>query len=62
MLAATEKELTRISKQVGRRTKTPPTADESGLKVGAGGNRRRVAKHVEWTNEDGLLPLTRRAA
>jgi len=62
LLAATEKELTRIGKQVARRTKTPLTQDEIGLKVGAVVNRFQVGKHFALTIEDGRLGWSRRAA
>ena len=62
LLAATEKELTRIAKQVARRTKRPLTRDEIALKVGAVRNRFKVGKHFELTIENGLLGWSRRAA
>ena len=61
LLAATEKELTRISKQVARRKKTPLKKDEIALKVGAVVNRFKMGKHFELTIEDGLLRWSRRA-
>ena len=60
LLAATEKELERIGKQVARRTKTPMQKDEIGLKVGAVVNRFKMRKHFELTIEDGLLRWSRR--
>ncbi|MCP5119575.1 MAG: IS1634 family transposase [bacterium] len=60
LLAATEKELARIGKQVARRTKTPLKKDEIALKVGAVVNRFKVGKHFELTIEDGLLRWSRR--
>ena len=61
LLEATEKELTRISKQVARRKKTPLKQDEIALKVGAVLNRFKMAKHFELTIEDGRLGWSRRA-
>ena len=61
LLEATEKELTRISKQVARRKKTPLKQDEIVLKVGAVLNRFKMAKHFELTIEDGRLGWSRRA-
>jgi transposase len=60
LLQATEKELTRIRKQVARRTKTPLKKDEIALKVGAVRNRFKVGKHFELTIEDGVLRWSRR--
>ena len=61
LLAATERELTRISKQVARRKKTPLKKDEIALKVGAILNRFKMGKHFALTMEDGLLRWSRRA-
>jgi transposase len=47
LLAATEKELTRILKQIERRTKTPLTESEIGLKVGKILNKYNMAKHFQ---------------
>lgn len=60
LLVATEKELTRIGKQVARRTKTPLRKDEIALRVGAVLNRFKMGKHFELTIEDGLLQWSRR--
>jgi transposase len=60
LLQATEKELTRIGKQVSRRTKTLLKKDEIALKVGAVRNRFKVGKHFELTIEDGLFAWSRR--
>jgi len=62
LLAVTERELTRISNQVARRTKTPLSQDEIGVKVGAILNRFKMAKHFKVTIEDGRLGWSRRAA
>ena len=60
LLAATEKELAKIGKQVARRTKTPLKKDEIALRVGAVLNRFKMGKHFELTIEDGLLRWSRR--
>jgi len=60
LLAATEKELTRIVREVARRTRTPLKKDEIGVKVGRVINRYKMAKHFELTIEDGLLRYTHR--
>jgi len=60
LLQATEKELTKISKQVQRRSKTPLKKAEIALKVGAVRNRFKVGKHFELTIEDGVLRWSRR--
>ncbi len=61
LLAATEKELTRIGKAVARRKRTPLNKDEIGLKLGAVVNRFKMRKHFELTIGDGLLRWSRRA-
>jgi len=60
LLAATEKELARIAKAVGRRKKTPLRKDEIGVKVGAVRNRFQMGKHFELSIEDGRLEWSRR--
>ena len=60
LLAATERELTRIGQTVARRKKTPLRKDEIALKVGAVLNRFKVGKHFELTIKDGLLRWSRR--
>ena len=60
LLQATEKELTRIGKEVARRTKTPLKKDEIALKVGAVLHRFKVGKHFELTIEDGMFSWSRR--
>jgi len=60
LLLATEKELTKISKQVQRRSKTPLKKEEIALKVGAVRNRFKVGKHFELTIDDGVLRWSRR--
>ena len=59
LLAATEARLTKIAAQVARRTKTPMSADEIGVKVGKIINRQKVGKHFELTIEDNLLRFKR---
>jgi len=61
LLAATEKELTRIGQEVARRKRTPLKKEEIGLKVGAVLNRFKVQKHFALTIDDGLLRWSRRA-
>jgi transposase len=60
LLAATEKELTRIGKQVARRKRTPLKKDEIALQVGAVWNRFKVKKHFALKIEDGVLRWSRR--
>lgn len=55
LLAATEEELARISKQVARRKRTPLKKDEIALQVGAVLNRFKVRKHFALSIDDGLL-------
>lgn len=47
LLAATEKELEKISKEVKRRTKSPLSIAEIGVKVGKTINHFKMAKHFE---------------
>jgi transposase len=49
LLAATEKELEKITHQVARRTRTPLTESEIALKVGRVLNRYKMAKHFTLT-------------
>jgi transposase len=60
LLEATEKQLRRISKQVGRRRRTPLKKTEIALKVGKLLNRFKVGKHFELVIEDGQLGWWRR--
>lgn len=53
LLAATEKELERIRKEVQRRTNTPLVQKDIALKVGRVINRYKMAKHFELTIKDG---------
>jgi transposase len=60
LLEATEKQLTKISKQVARWTKKPLTAAEIGLKVGKVSGRYKVGKHFECTIGEGTFTWSRR--
>lgn len=60
LLDATEKELKRIEAQVKRRTKTPLTADEIGLKVGKVIGRFNVGKHFDLDIRDGHFTFARK--
>lgn len=53
LLAATQKELERISKEVARRTRKPLCKDEIALKAGKVINRFKVGKHFTLTIDDG---------
>ena len=59
LLAATEKQLDRIVRQVARRRKTPLTAAEIGHKVGRVGGRFKVAKHFRLQITDGAFAYAR---
>ena len=59
LLAATEARLARIAAAVARRTKTPMTADEIGVKVGKIINHYNVGKHFDVTIEDARLRFER---
>jgi len=59
LLAATESELSRISRQVKRRTRTPLSAAEIGLKVGRVLNRYKMAKHFTLQVADGQFRWAR---
>ena len=60
LLAATEKALARIGKEVEHRTKTPLAATAIALKVGRVLGRYKMGKHFEYTIEDGKLRWSRR--
>jgi Transposase DDE domain len=60
LLAATEKALTRIVKEVERRTTKPLQATEIALKVGKVLGHYKVGKHFEHKIEDGKLSWSRR--
>jgi len=60
LLAATEKDLSRIAAEVDRRKKTPLSSAQIGLKVGKVLSRFKMAKHFELTLADGVFHWTRR--
>jgi len=62
LLAATEKELHRLARQVARRTKRPMSQAEIGLKAGRIADRFKVAKHFELRIEAGVFAFARNAA
>jgi electron transfer flavoprotein alpha subunit len=53
LLAATEKALGKIAREVARRTRTPLTQDAIGVKVGNVIDRHNVGRHFKLTIEDG---------
>jgi transposase len=60
LLAATEKKLEKISKQVARRTKKPLQAAEIGMKVGKVLGHYKMGKHYQCTIGDGTFTWSRR--
>jgi len=60
LLAATEKGLEKIDKEVARRTKTPLDKSEIGKKVGKVINRYKVGKHFQITIDDGAFSFSRK--
>lgn len=60
LLAATEKQLQRVARDVDRRTQKPYTTAEIAAKVGRDLNRFKVGKHFHWTIEDGRLRFSRK--
>jgi len=60
LLAATEKALSRIGKEVERRKQKPLTATEIALKVGKVLGHYKMGKHFQHTIEDGKLSWSRR--
>lgn len=60
LLEATEKELAKVSRAVARRTKTPITKDQIGVKVGKVVNRYKMAKHFCLTIDDNVFTFERR--
>ena len=60
LLAATEKALSRIGKEVERRKQKPLTATEIALKVGQVLGHYKMGKHFQHTIEDGKLSWSRR--
>lgn len=61
LLAATEKLLEAIARAVARRTKTPLSKSQIGLRVGRVINHYKMAKHFEVRIEDGRFSYTRRS-
>ena len=59
LLAATEKELEKLAKEVARRTKKPLKQAEIALKAGRRINRFKVAKHFELVIDDGVFRYSR---
>jgi transposase len=59
LLEATEKELNNILKQIERRTKTPLTESEIGIKVGKILNKYKMAKHFQIIIKDNYLKWER---
>lgn len=60
LLQATEALLSKIAAQVARRTTTPMTRDQVGVKVGKVLNRYKVGKHFKLSIADGLLEYERK--
>ncbi len=61
-LAATERQLDKIVRQVRRRTRRPLDGAEIGRKVGAVINRFKMGKHFQVTMGDGVFAYDRRQA
>ncbi|HEX9975304.1 MAG TPA: transposase, partial [bacterium] len=59
LLAATEQQLNNILKQIERRTKTPLTESEIGIKVGKILNKYKMAKHFDIMIKDNFLKWQR---
>lgn len=55
LLSATEDKLTKIGREVARRTKTPLLKDEIAVKVGKVINRHKVGKHFGLHIQDGVF-------
>jgi hypothetical protein len=62
LLAATERNLTRLARDVARRTKTPMPASTIGLRAGKILGRFKVGKHFTLTIADGTFAWQRREA
>ena len=62
LLAATEQQLNKILKQIERRTKTPLTESEIGIKVGKILNKYKMAKHFAIIIKDNFLKWERNEA
>jgi len=59
LLAATEKELAKLARQVTRRTKRPMLQTEIALRAGRIVNRFKVAKHFQLSIADGVFRFAR---
>ncbi len=62
LLAATERDLTKLARDVARRTKTPLKGSAIGLKAGKILARYKMGKHFELTMADGVFQWRRREA
>jgi len=62
LLAATEKELSKLVRRVARRTKRPMSQSDIGLSAGRVVNRFKMAKHFRLTIGHGLFAFARKAA
>jgi transposase len=62
LLAATERDLSKLARAVGRRTKTPLKGSAIGVKAGKILARYKMGKHFELTIDDGTFQWTRRVA
>ena len=60
LLAATEVELQKLTKQVARRTRKPMKSGEIGLRTGKALGRHKMGKHFKLTIEDGVFKWERR--
>lgn len=60
LLQATEKELSKVSKQVERRTKKPLKEAEIALKVGKALGRYKMGKHFQYSIGEGKFQWSRR--
>jgi transposase len=60
LLVATERELTRVQEQVGRKNSRLKSAADIGMAVGAVLNRKKMAKHFDIEVADGYLCWQRR--
>jgi transposase len=59
LLAATEENLTKLARGVSRRTKSPLTAAQIGVKAGRVVGRHKMAKHIRLTISDGAFTWSR---
>jgi len=62
LLLATEQALGRIAREAARRTRTPLTSQEIGVKVGKVVNRFKMAKHIKLDIQNGSLSWKRKEA